>query len=42
VLIDVAIATLAVLLIASPLLFTSNGFAPDFTNASGSPAIRST
>ena len=32
VLIDVAIATLAVLLIASPLLFTSNGFAPDFTN----------
>ena len=30
--IDVAIATLAVLLIASPLLFTSNGFAPDFTN----------
>jgi hypothetical protein len=32
-LIDVAIATLAVLLIASPLLFTSDGFAPDFTNA---------
>jgi len=32
VLIDVAIATLAVLLFASPLLFTSNGFAPDFTN----------
>ena len=32
-LIDVAIATLAVLLIASPLLFTSNGFAPDLTNA---------
>ena len=32
VLIDVAIATLAVLLIASPLLFTSDGFAPDFTN----------
>jgi len=31
--IDVAIATLAVLLIASPLLFTSDGFAPDFTNA---------
>jgi hypothetical protein len=31
-LIDVAIATLAVLLIASPLLFTSDGFAPDFTN----------
>ena len=30
--IDVAIATLAVLLIASPLLFTSDGFAPDFTN----------
>ena len=30
--IDIAIATLAVLLIASPLLFTSNGFAPDFTN----------
>src|SRR5262249_34525867 len=27
------IATLAVLLIASPLLFTSDGFAPDFTNA---------
>jgi hypothetical protein len=32
VLIDVAIATLAVLLVASPLLFTSDGFAPDFTN----------
>ena len=32
VVIDVAIATLAVLLIASPLLFTSDGFAPDFTN----------
>jgi hypothetical protein len=31
--IDVAIATLAVLLVASPLLFTSDGFAPDFTNA---------
>jgi hypothetical protein len=31
--IDVAIATLAVLLIASPLLFTGDGFAPDFTNA---------
>ena len=31
-LIDVAIATLAILLFASPLLFTSNGFAPDFTN----------
>jgi hypothetical protein len=31
--IDVAIATLAVLLIASPLLFTSDGFSPDFTNA---------
>jgi hypothetical protein len=31
-LIDVAIATLAVLLIAGPLLFTSDGFAPDFTN----------
>jgi hypothetical protein len=30
--IDGAIATLAVLLIASPLLFTSDGFAPDFTN----------
>ena len=30
--IEVAIATLAVLLIASPLLFTSDGFAPDFTN----------
>jgi hypothetical protein len=28
----VAIATLAILLIASPLLFTSDGFAPDFTN----------
>ena len=27
------IATLAVLLIASRLLFTSDGFAPDFTNA---------
>ena len=32
-LIDLAIATLAVLLIASPLLFTSDGFSPDFTNA---------
>jgi len=32
-LIHVAIATLAVLLIASPLLFTSDGFFPDFTNA---------
>ncbi len=31
--IDLAIATFAVLLIASPLLFTSDGFAPDFTNA---------
>jgi MYXO-CTERM domain-containing protein len=31
--IDVAIATLAVLLIASPLLFTSDGFNNDFTNA---------
>jgi hypothetical protein len=31
--IDVAIATLAVLLIASPLLFTGDGFSPDFTNA---------
>jgi hypothetical protein len=31
-LIDVAIATLVVLLIASPLLLTSDGFAPDFTN----------
>ncbi len=30
--IDAAIATLAILLIASPLLFTRNGFAPDFTN----------
>jgi hypothetical protein len=30
--IDVALATLAILLIASPLLFTSDGFAPDFTN----------
>lgn len=33
VLIDLAIATVAVLLIASPLLFTDSGFAPDFTNA---------
>ena len=33
VVIDLAIATLAVLLIASPLLFTSDGFAPDLTNA---------
>jgi hypothetical protein len=32
-LIDIAIATVVVLLIASPLLFTSDGFAPDFTNA---------
>src|SRR5438132_9736632 len=32
-LIDVAIATLVVLLIASPLLFTSDGFIADFTNA---------
>jgi hypothetical protein len=32
-LIHLAIATLAVLLIASPLLFTSDGFYPDFTNA---------
>jgi hypothetical protein len=31
-LIDVAIATLAVLLIASPLLFTSYGFNPEITN----------
>jgi hypothetical protein len=31
--IDVAIGALAVLLIASPLLFTSDGFYPDFTNA---------
>ena len=31
-LIDAAIATLAVVLIASPVLFTSDGFAPDFTN----------
>jgi hypothetical protein len=31
-LIDVTIATLAVLLIASPVLLTSDGFAPDFTN----------
>jgi putative flippase GtrA len=30
--IDGAIAMLAVLLIASPLLFTHDGFAPDFTN----------
>ena len=32
-LIDVAIATLAVLLIASPVLLTSDGFTPDFINA---------
>jgi hypothetical protein len=32
VIIDVAIATLAVLLVASPLLFTRDGFAPDFTS----------
>jgi hypothetical protein len=31
--IDLVIATLAITLIASPLLFTSNGFGPDFTNA---------
>jgi hypothetical protein len=31
-LIDVAIATLVILLVASPVLFTSDGFAPDFTN----------
>ena len=31
--IDFAIATLAVLLIASPVLFTSDGFSPDFNNA---------
>jgi hypothetical protein len=31
--IDLAIATLAVLLIASPLLLTSDGFSPDFTNS---------
>jgi hypothetical protein len=31
--IDAAIATLAILLIASPLLFTSDGFVADFTNA---------
>ena len=30
---DLAIATLAVLLIASPLLFTGDGFANDFTNS---------
>ena len=30
---DLAIATFAVLLIASPLLFTSDGFAPDFTSS---------
>src|SRR5262245_8559935 len=30
---DLAIATLVVLLIASPLLLTSDGFYPDFTNA---------
>jgi hypothetical protein len=30
--IDVAIATLAVLLVASPLLFTRDGFVPDFTS----------
>ena len=33
VLIDLAIATVAVLLIASPMLFTDDGFAEDFTNA---------
>ncbi len=31
--IDAVIATLAVLLIASPLLFTNDAFAPDFTNS---------
>ena len=31
VILDVAIATIAVVLIASPLLFTNNGFAPDLT-----------
>jgi hypothetical protein len=31
--IDVAIGALVVLLIASPLLFTSDGFFPDFTNS---------
>jgi hypothetical protein len=31
--IDLAIATLAIILIASPLLFTSDGFFPDFTNS---------
>jgi hypothetical protein len=30
--IDVAIGTLAILLVASPLLFTRDGFAPDFTS----------
>jgi putative flippase GtrA len=29
---DVVIATLVILLVASPLLFTRDGFAPDFTN----------
>ncbi len=32
VVLDVAIATLVILLVASPLLFTRDGFAPDFTN----------
>jgi hypothetical protein len=32
-LIDFAISALAVLLIASPVLFTNNGFSPDFLNA---------
>ena len=32
VVLDVAIATLVILLIASPLLFTRDGFSPDFTN----------
>ena len=33
VVLDVAIATLVILLIASPLLLTRDGFSPDFTNA---------
>lgn len=32
VVLDVAIATLVILLVASPLLLTRDGFAPDFTN----------
>src|SRR5437773_1129683 len=39
--IDVAIAALAVLLIASPLLFTSDWLPPTSPTRSGSPAISS-